>query len=174
MIIIRLAALIGMAASLAFLPRLVVWYLLPKKHKEELSWLLMLAGSLPILYVIVHSIILALAGSISNQQVVALNFIQHAVGGGVASGLISVYLFRNLKLKFPVLKDYRVQLVLVYALVCMLGSANELVEFALDLLKTGIYSSSRIDTWLDVLANTVGAFSGYALAAKLTKLNAKD
>ena len=37
MIIIRLAALIGMATSLAFLPRLAVWYLLSKKHKELMA-----------------------------------------------------------------------------------------------------------------------------------------
>jgi hypothetical protein len=102
-----------------------------------------------------------------------INFIQHAVGGGVAVCFISIYLIKNLKEKFPLLNNFLVQLVLVYALVSMLGVANELLEFLLDYLKVGIFSADRYDTWFDLLANSLGALGLFITYSTLRKLLGK-
>lgn len=91
-----------------------------------------------------------------------VNFLQHFVGGGLASGLVTIYLVRTLGGKYEVFKNFFFQFVFLYALVCSLSVANELLEFFLDYFKYGIFSSDRYDTWFDLFANTSGALLIFA------------
>lgn len=86
-----------------------------------------------------------------------INFLQHAVGGGVAVGFVAIYFLKTLRDHLPFLKNFFVQFVFVFALVSSMGVVNELLEFALDFFKIGIFSSDRYDTWFDIVANTSGA-----------------
>lgn len=86
------------------------------------------------------------------------NFLLHA-SGGVASAFLFVYLFRTLKLKFP----WRLTLVLLFAWTCMLGVLNELMEYSLEFLGFGPFSFDNHDTWRDLVANTTGAFTAWAI-----------
>ncbi len=88
-----------------------------------------------------------------------INFLQHAVGGGVAAGFVSIYLIKSLKDKYPLLRKFPFQVTFLFAIVSMLGVTNELLEFLLDLFEIGIFSSDRYDTWFDLVANTSGAIT---------------
>ncbi len=99
-----------------------------------------------------------------------INFLQHAVGGGVAVGFISIYFIKNFRERFPVFNNFFFQLIFVFALVSMLGVANELLEFLLDYLGIGIFSADRYDTWFDLLANTSGALGVFLVWAGAKKL----
>ncbi len=88
-----------------------------------------------------------------------VNFLQHAVGGGVAAGFVSIYLIKSLKHNYPLLRRFPFQIVFLFAIVSMLGVTNELLEFTLDFFNIGIFSSDRYDTWFDLVANTSGAFT---------------
>ena len=57
-----------------------------------------------------------------------INFIQHSVGGGLAVGLVSIFLIENLKSEFGILENFLAQMLFVYFLVCGLGVANEIFE----------------------------------------------
>ena len=101
------------------------------------------------------------------QDIRQVNFLQHAIGGGVAIGFISLYFISIFKEKIPLWQDsvkhsnpvflFILEAVFVYALVCIFGVANEMLEFLLDHLGIGIFSADRYDTWYDLLANTSGA-----------------
>jgi len=80
------------------------------------------------------------------------NFLLH-MSGGVSATFLFVYLFKTLKLQF----SWRLELVLLFAFVCMLGVLNELAEYFLELLGFGPLSHDTQDTWRDFVANTVGA-----------------
>jgi len=80
-------------------------------------------------------------------------FVTHFVGGGVFSGLLWLYLIRNLGLK---MKPW-LELASLYFLVSGLGVANELFEFFL--ASTGIMYIPSWDTWWDFLANSLGALT---------------
>lgn len=92
--------------------------------------------------------------AISNQTD---TFTQHAVGGGVYCALLFVYFSRlyNWQLTLPV------QALLLFAWVSAFGAANELFELALNQL--GLAQINLQDTNWDILANTVGAYVGYAI-----------
>jgi hypothetical protein len=99
-----------------------------------------------------------------------INFVQHAVGGGVAVAFVAFYLIQNLKSKFVILDNFLVQFLFLYALVSMLGVGNEMLEFTLDFLGVGIFSADRYDTWFDLFANTVGAVTVFLLLYSIHKV----
>ena len=79
------------------------------------------------------------------------------IGGGLAIGLVSFYFINSLKINFPIFKNYIFQILFTYALVCMFGVSNEILEFFFDVVKIGVFSADRYDTWFDLTANTLGA-----------------
>lgn len=78
-------------------------------------------------------------------------FMTHFVGGGIFSGIVWVYVRKQLGLNYRPLQD----LVFTYILVSALGVANELFEFFIT--RTGLASLTSYDTWWDLVANTSGA-----------------
>ena len=96
------------------------------------------------------------------------NFVYHAVGGGVVTTLLYVYLKRTYGLRF----NWRVELVLIYAFVSALGVLNELAEYAFEMLNLGLLSFDSHDTWRDFVANTSGAVAAwlvYRLALNISR-----
>jgi glycopeptide antibiotics resistance protein len=87
------------------------------------------------------------------------NFVLHAVGGGVASTLLFLYLTRTYKLRM----SWRVQLVALYAFVSSLGVLNELAEYVYEMLGLGTLSFDSHDTWRDLVANTTGAILAWSV-----------
>lgn len=143
-----------MSVIFFIVPQLIV-RVLNKEPKVDTNLLyLIFAACLPLIWIFVPK---SLAG------VREINFIQHFVGGGVACGFVSIYFIKSLRQNYPLLKNFIFQIFFVYALVCMLGVANELLEFSLDVLKVGIFSSDRYDTWFDLTANTTGAILLYLI-----------
>lgn len=153
-----------MSLILFVVPQVFVKFVIKETRFDSSIIYLVFAFILPLVWVFVPKEIIHLRN---------INFIQHAVGGGVAVSFISIYLIKNLKEKFPLLNNFLVQLILVYALVSMLGVANELLEFLLDYLKVGIFSADRYDTWFDLLANTIGAIGLFTIYSALRKLLVK-
>lgn len=88
------------------------------------------------------------------------NLIYHAVGGGVTTTLLFVYLLKTYKLQY----NWRVELVLLYAFVSSLGVLNELAEYAGEYAtKVGLFSWDSHDTWRDLAANTTGSVAAWLL-----------
>ncbi len=81
------------------------------------------------------------------------SFSTHFIGGGLFTGCIWLYLKQQLSWKASPL----LELISLYALVSMLGVANELAELLLQ--EVGIHFANSSDTWWDLLANTAGAFA---------------
>jgi hypothetical protein len=86
-----------------------------------------------------------------------MNFVMHAVGGGVACALMFQHIKAQMKWKFTRFQE----LMFLLAFVSVFGVINELAEFSLDTLGFGRFSIDRIDTWLDLLANSSGALIGH-------------
>ncbi|OGL35742.1 hypothetical protein A3F05_03605 [Candidatus Saccharibacteria bacterium RIFCSPHIGHO2_12_FULL_47_17] len=125
-----------------------VYLLLPRytqrfsKKPVVLKKLLLIAG---VLFSISHFLPTPLIHGQDTQ------FSTHFIGGGIFSGLVWLFIKKNLRLDFgPAL-----ELLSLYFLVSGLGVANELFEFAADELGFGEIPSG--DTWWDLLANTLGA-----------------
>lgn len=84
-------------------------------------------------------------------------FCTHFFGGGVFTGLVWLFIIKNLKWK---LSSF-LELLSLYFLVSALGVANELFEFAVngaDLIKIPSF-----DTWWDLFANTLGALTFWVI-----------
>jgi hypothetical protein len=81
------------------------------------------------------------------------NVLLHTIGGGAVSALVFFYLSYTFRLRV----SWRVQLVLLFCCACTLGVLNELAEFAMELLRVGVFSYDSQDTWRDLTANTSGA-----------------
>jgi hypothetical protein len=94
-----------------------------------------------------------------------MNFVMHAVGGGIACSLMSQHVKKELGWKFSWLHE----LFFLFAFVSAFGVANELAEFFLDTVGFGRFSINRIDTWLDMLANSSGALLGHLAILSLRK-----
>lgn len=75
----------------------------------------------------------------------------HIVGGGIFSGLLFLYVKKQLQWN----PSWLVELIAVFALVSSLGVINELFELAT--VELHLTRLSGADTWWDLLANTVGA-----------------
>lgn len=140
-----------MSVTLFIVPQLFVRYLLGNPVWNKNVRYLFYASALPVLW---YTFVPNALNSIRE-----INFLQHAIGGGVAVGLVSLYLINVLKEKFTLLGNFPLQIVFVYFLVSGFGVANELLEFLLDFFKVGIFSADRYDVWFDLVANTIGAFS---------------
>jgi hypothetical protein len=84
-------------------------------------------------------------------------FQQHFVGGGLYGACLYFYLKQVMSWKFSWLVD----LLLLYAFTSSIGVANEILEFTLD--KLNITQIHTGDTDWDLLANTLGAFTGFIL-----------
>lgn len=143
-----------MSVFLFVVPQLVVKVLNKKPAIDRDIIYLVFAFCLPLIWIFLPKEILHTRG---------VNFVQHALGGGVAVGFVSIYLIQSLKENFPLLGKFPVQIIFVYALVCMFGVGNEILEFVLDLFDVGIFSADRYDTWFDLVANTSGAATIFIL-----------
>jgi hypothetical protein len=164
---------IGMMASLALLPKFV-FKTYGTAKTERLKFLPYFAGFLPVIYTIFFEIYVRFDGKPSLNLEVFLNFLQHGIGGGVACGLITFYLYQNFKVQLPWLKNPKVKLIGVFAIVSVLGVTNEIIELILDLMNLSQYSRDRFDTWIDLVANTIGALVAFYASLKLTSFSKKS
>jgi len=106
-----------------------------------------------------------------NDRVVG-NFIYHAIGGGVTTALLYIYLIKTYRLHL----SWRVELVSLYAFVSALGVMNELAEYAGEFVAgAGTFSWDKHDTWRDLTANTLGAILAWLFyRLYLTRIEAKS
>jgi hypothetical protein len=79
------------------------------------------------------------------------SFTTHVIGGGVFSGLLWLYIKNYLDWRAGPLIEFAS----LYAFVCTLGVTNELFEWAIVQLHL-ITKLNGVDTWWDLVANTVG------------------
>lgn len=89
-------------------------------------------------------------------------FFTHFIGGGIFTGLLWLFIKKNLGWNHPPV----IEIILLYLLVSALGVANELFEFAADQL--GIISIPPNDTWWDLAANTLGVYA-FWVVYKITR-----
>lgn len=143
-----------MSLTLFVLPQIIVKILTGHPKFDKNILLLILAAFLPIAWSF-------LPRELHGDRFI--NFLQHATGGGVAVGLVSIYFINSLKEKYPTLTHFFFQVLFFYALVSMFGVLNELLEFFLDYFEIGVFSSDRYDTWFDLLANTTGSVTIFVL-----------
>jgi hypothetical protein len=87
----------------------------------------------------------------------SVNFVEHAVGGGVPSAFMLAALLVATKRRFTWLQE----LALLFFFVSGTGALNELLEFLGDTVTTFQFSIDRFDTWYDILANSLGALAGW-------------
>ncbi len=87
------------------------------------------------------------------------NFWLHFIGGGFTVAGIYIYWLQCIKYKI----DEFLQWFFLYFIVSGSGVANEMLEFLLDTIFKLDFTSSRTDTWKDLLANTLGAFCFWAI-----------
>lgn len=88
------------------------------------------------------------------------NFFYHAVGGGVTTALLYIYLLRTYRQRY----SWRVEVALLYGFVSALGVMNELAEYAGEfVIRVGFFSWDSHDTWRDLTANTLGAISAWLI-----------
>ena len=81
------------------------------------------------------------------------DFLLHSLTGGIICICLFYYLVQTFTASF---QSWRLELLAFFAFVSTFGVLNELMEFALDSLGQGPFSSDRLDTWRDLTANTVG------------------
>ncbi len=143
-----------MGVTLFVLPQLLVKVFTKEVKIDSKTIYLIAAGLLPMFWIFVPRVYVSLR---------EVNFLQHAIGGGVAVGLVGFYLIESLKNTFPVLQKFPAQIIFTYLLVSGFGVANEILEFLLDYLGVGIFSADRYDTWFDLVANSTGAISVFLL-----------
>ena len=83
-------------------------------------------------------------------------FVQHIVGGGFVSAILTIYFQRQLGLQLAIVNQW----LFLAGVTSVLSIGNELLEFFLNsFLGTTINSA---DTWWDLLANVIGAIVSYA------------
>lgn len=87
------------------------------------------------------------------------NFLLHFIGGGVNCSLVFEFIKKSTKLEIP----FILEIICLFFLVSGLGVANELLEFLLDSLTNLRFSLDRLDTWKDLVANTLGAYTGFGI-----------
>ncbi len=144
-----------MSATLFVLPQLIVRFALGYPVWDRRIRFLVYAAALPVLwYLLVPKEL---------NDIRYINFLQHAVGGGVAVGFVTLYLIGIFREKFYLMEMFVFQAIFVYMSVSAFGVANELLEFLLDFAGIGIFSADRYDVWFDLTANTTGAFVVFLL-----------
>ncbi|MCC7357553.1 hypothetical protein IT408_03550 [Candidatus Uhrbacteria bacterium] len=80
-------------------------------------------------------------------------FMTHFIGGGFFTTCIWIHLFHHWTGK----KSILLELISIFALISMLGVANELFELFIS--QIGLVNLDPSDTWWDLLANTLGAYT---------------
>lgn len=143
--------LIFAVGLLWFLSRELGFKFAPKKH---LKWLV---------YGVVAGVIASLVSYFYFNKIG--NFVLHSVGGGVVTALTYQYLRLHAKLKFK----WYVDLIILFGFVSSLGVLNELYEYAIELMNIMVSSWDTHDTWRDIVANTTGAFTAWAIIKIFTK-----
>lgn len=139
-----------MSATLFVLPQLLVRFALGYPVWDKRIRFLVYAAVLPVLwYLLVPKEL---------NDIRYVNFLQHAIGGGVSVGFVTLYFTSVFREKFYLMEMFIFQAVFVYMCVSAFGVANELLEFLLDWAGIGIFSADRYDVWFDLTANTTGAF----------------
>lgn len=83
------------------------------------------------------------------------NFWLHFLGGGFTSTVIFLFLVDNIKIKL----SWIAKAILLFPIVSSLGVLNELLEYALDTILRLQFALGRTDTWRDLTANTLGAYT---------------
>lgn len=143
-----------MSATLFVLPQLLVRFALGYPVWDKRIRFLVYAAALPVLwYLLVPKEL---------NDIRYINFLQHAIGGGVSVGFVTLYFISVFREKFYLMEMFIFQAVFVYMCVSAFGVANELLEFLLDFAGIGIFSADRYDVWFDLTANTVGTFVVFA------------
>jgi hypothetical protein len=94
------------------------------------------------------------------------NFLHHAIGGGVAVSIIALYFQSRV---WPG-QHWFVKGLFVFAVVNILGNANEVLELVAELLTGFAYIANKLDTNIDIVANNVGAGVGFFLALALNRI----
>lgn len=137
-----------LTALLPLMVRQVTVYIPSFKAKKSHNWLPLAAAFLFITAWFLPDI------HISNETT---TFQQHFVGGGAYAACLYVYAKKLFDWKLSIIPS----LIILFAWVSALGVANELLEFALT--KLGLAQIGTNDTDWDLLANTLGAVTGYLL-----------
>lgn len=143
-----------MSATLFVLPQLIVRFTLGYPVLDKRIRYLVYAAALPMLW---HLLVPRELNDIRY-----INFLQHAVGGGVSVGFVTLYFISIFQEKFESVLlwgNFIFQMVFVYMCVSAFGVGNELLEFVLDWAGIGIFSADRYDVWFDLTANSLGAFT---------------
>lgn len=101
--------------------------------------------------------------------------ILHFLGGGIAIALIYEYLLINFQIreKYQVIsllpyKDKAVQMfvangILLLLFMCLFSVTSEMYEFVSKYLAGVQFDSSGLDTWLDIIYNIAGGYTGYIM-----------
>jgi len=87
------------------------------------------------------------------------NFLQHAIAGGVVVAFIGEYLRKTIYSDIKL----RLWVILTMGLVSILGIGNELLEFFAQYFLGIKISETVLDTWYDLLANSIGGLFGCLL-----------
>lgn len=139
-------------ASVIFIALFATWIKLETRHQADLwrCWIWVMLAA-----------VAAISGSVLDLVVggKAGNFLLHAVGGGVASAFLFVYLVTTFQPKI----NWRIKVVALFAFVSVLGVLNELLEYGLEFVTPWIMSIDSHDTWRDFVANTSGAFVAWSI-----------
>ncbi len=94
------------------------------------------------------------------------NRIQHAIGGGFVIFIIYLLALKDSGLLINKIQKY----VLGFLIVTTLGVFNEILEFTMQEFTGFQFTATTIDTWLDLVSNTVGIL----LAILLSHIFIKD
>lgn len=94
------------------------------------------------------------------------NFLHHAIGGGVAVAIMTMYVLHRLKPALPIWQ----QLLVLFSTVNILGNINEIVELLAEVTTNRIYIVSKFDTNIDLVANNSGVLIGFLVIFGLLKL----
>lgn len=94
------------------------------------------------------------------------NFLHHAIGGGVAVAIITLYFQSRV---WPG-QHWFVTGLFVFAVVNILGNANEVLELVAELITGFAYIADKLDTNIDIVANNVGAGVGFFVAIMFNRL----
>jgi len=141
-----LAALVtGLCLSYVVLSYGLPWFF--EGRRARLS-----PNALRSILVIALSASIAFFVSFQIEDIQLANRALHMLGGGFVAFLACVLAARDTGLTIGRLRFF----IVATLLVTFMGVANELVEFVLDTYTSLLFSSSRIDTWLDLASNVLG------------------
>jgi hypothetical protein len=151
-----------MISTLIFMAAFTCWLAYetkrPVKYMEHAAWI----GA-----ALFAQLIASIASIIISGQ--AGNFVLHAVGGGVASTMMYIYLVKTFEVKV----SWRIEIAMLFAFASSLGVMNELAEYFIEIVFGLIMSVDTRDTWRDFVANTSGAIAAWAMLRNLLRFSPK-